>query len=80
MYMVRQILSLQRDDFIHYVACPVCDKVYTLEETTVTVNDGRGIRKKSARCSRVIFQKHAQKRHRKECGTLLLKTVIGKKG
>ncbi|XP_041835845.1 uncharacterized protein LOC121636413 [Melanotaenia boesemani] len=80
MYMVRKILSLKKDDFTHYVACPVCNEVYTLEEATIIVKDGRGIRKKSARCSHVTFRKHAQKRHRKECGTLLLKTVTGKKG
>jgi len=53
MYMVRKILSLKSDDFIHYVACPVCNKVYTLEEATIIVNDGRSISKKSARCSYV---------------------------
>lgn len=80
MYMIRKILSLKKDYFIHYVACPVCDKIYTLEEATIIVKDRRGIRNKSARCSHVSFKNHAQKRLRKECGTLLLKTAIGKKG
>jgi len=53
MNMVRKILSLKSVDFIHYVACSVCNKVYTLEEATIIVNYGRGISKKSARCSQV---------------------------
>ena len=53
MYMVRKILSLKRDNSIHYVACPVCNKVYSLEEATIIVKGGRGITKKSARCSHV---------------------------
>jgi len=35
------------------VACPVCNKVYTLEEARIIENDERGISRKSARYSPV---------------------------
>lgn len=51
------MVSVNRDDCIHYVACPVCNKVYTSEEAAIIVGN------KSARCSHVDFKEHAHRMH-----------------
>ncbi|XP_035665651.1 uncharacterized protein LOC118408900 [Branchiostoma floridae] len=79
-YMFRKKLGLDRNDFDRYVVCPVCDSVYPVEDAVVTIRDGNGriVRKKSAKCSHVEFPRHKQRKFRKPCGTILMKTVLGK--
>ncbi|KAG9270975.1 hypothetical protein AMEX_G13841 [Astyanax mexicanus] len=80
LYMFRKRLSMNRDDFAQYVVCPVCSSVYSHENAVLNIHDGRGkiVRKKSAKCSHVDFPGHKHKKLRKQCGALLMKTVIGK--
>lgn len=39
MYMLRQILDFDRDDFDKYVVCPKCHKLYQYNECLTTVNN-----------------------------------------
>ncbi|XP_019632058.1 PREDICTED: uncharacterized protein LOC109475736 [Branchiostoma belcheri] len=82
MYMLRKKLSVQRDDFTRYVVCPTCDSVYTVDEATKVVRNGRGkvVKRKSQKCSFVEFPRHSHRNFRRPCGTLLMKTVVGKNG
>ncbi|XP_066299236.1 uncharacterized protein [Branchiostoma lanceolatum] len=79
-YMFRKRLGLDRNDFDRYVVCPTCDSVYPVKDAVVTVRGGNGeaLRKKSAKCSHVEFPRHKQRKFRKPCGTILMKTVLGK--
>ncbi|KAL2086233.1 hypothetical protein ACEWY4_017292 [Coilia grayii] len=82
MYLFRKHLGFSKDDFIKYIVCPKCNSVYSLDEAVKTVNDvhGKTIRRLSNTCYHVAYPNHPQKKFRQKCGTVLMKSVVGKGG
>ena len=68
---LRNVVGLNRNDFLKYVSCPGCHCVYTWEESTET----QGTLLMSKRCSFVMFPRHPQARYRKACDSCLMKPI-----
>ena len=51
LYMVRQLLDLDRDNFTKYVVCPKCTKCYGYNECVVEVNGQHVVK----RCSNKFY-------------------------
>ncbi|XP_068678691.1 uncharacterized protein [Montipora foliosa] len=77
LYMVRNFLGVNRDDFEKFIVCPKCSSCYKPEECVRTLVNGR---KKGERCSFVEFPRHPQRAQRKPCGASLFKTTRSKHG
>ena len=75
-YKARRYVGLEKDEFIKFIACPKCDKLYTYSQSFLMING----RKASNRCDYVAFPDHPHERFRQECGTLLMKTVWASDG
>ncbi|XP_078703166.1 uncharacterized protein LOC144928530 isoform X3 [Branchiostoma floridae x Branchiostoma belcheri] len=82
LYKFRKTLGLDRDDFTRYVVCPSCDSVYTKDQARIALRDRHGniVGYKSAKCSFVEFPAHNQRKFRRPCGTVLMKTFFRKDG
>lgn len=78
--MPKSMLTIQaafrHNDFIEYVVCPKCFKLYTLEECIIDVHG----RKESKQCNHIEFPDHPQHSRRHACGEVLLKSIkVGSK-
>lgn len=67
-----KLLGLNDEEVIEYVVCPMCHSVYEYEDCVITHRNGK---KESKLCSYMKYQLHPQLSRRKECHTLLLKSV-----
>jgi hypothetical protein len=56
LYMVRQLLAVDRDDFTKYVVCPKCTKCYEYTECVYVVN-GRHVIK---RCTNTFYKNNSE--------------------
>ena len=72
LHAARKLIGAPRDPFRKYVCCPTCEYLYDWEKCILKESDGSLVSKK---CSYVQFPSHPQKQHRKECGTILMKTL-----
>ena len=73
MYMVRKLISLDRDNFTKYIACPKCKHLYTMEQCTRRNCRGETV---AVTCSNKIFYR----RGTVICGSRLVKEVVVKNG
>ena len=69
LYSARRFLKIDRDNFLQYVVCPKCTKLYHMEE--IVVNDG--LRNFAKTCSNVPFPRA---RRPKTCGAQLAQKVL----
>ncbi|XP_048590351.1 uncharacterized protein LOC116609390 [Nematostella vectensis] len=76
MYMVKAWLGLGNDEFEKCVACPKCHTLYYIKDCTVQRPNGLV----SKRCSHVRYLRHPHRNKRRECGTVLMKTMRSKSG
>lgn len=60
-----------RDNFQKYACCPTCHSIYNISDCIVDI----GGDKESRKCSYVKYPMHPHARKRKECETMLMKTV-----
>ena len=65
-------LGLEKDSFVKYVVCTLCNSVYTFEECHTKIN-GKTVSKK---CSYAALPHHRQAHRRATCNEPLLKEVI----
>ena len=75
-YKARKFIGLEQDEFIKFIVCSKCHKLYTYEQACETVN---GI-KCSKKCGFVRYPNHPQGRMRELCGTPLMKVVVSADG
>jgi len=68
LYLLRQFVKLDRDNFTKYVVCPECTKLYHLDCCTVRIGD----RIEAKTCTNKPFRSG----RKKECGAVLAKQVI----
>lgn len=71
LYTLWKYLGAKKGNFIKYVVCTKCHKLYRMDDCSETI---RGI-VYSKKCSNVLFPHHPQKQFRKPCNQLLLMTV-----
>ena len=76
-YLAKACLGLEKDDFEKFVVCPTCMTLYKTDDCTITKSTGNVVSKK---CTHVKFPNHPQRSRRKQCGTLLMKTMRSKTG
>ena len=69
LYVLRQLLKLDRDDFVKYVVCPKCSSLYDPGDCTQRIG-GRIVAKS---CTHKAFKKG---KGSKECGTKLAQKVV----
>ena len=72
-YLLRKLISLDRDNFTKYVVCPRCHKLYNMNECTKTNGRGEIV---SVQCSNRTLAKNGTVL----CGSKLVKEVIVKNG
>eukprot|EP00112_Aurelia_sp_Birch-Aquarium-sp1_P009705 Seg2112.2 transcript_id=Seg2112.2/GoldUCD/mRNA.D3Y31 product="hypothetical protein" protein_id=Seg2112.2/GoldUCD/D3Y31 len=75
-HRAKRFLGLDKDNFIKFVVCPSCDKLYTYQQACVSVNGCL----QSRLCDYVPFPNHPQQRFREPCGAGLMKTVVSADG
>ena len=66
LYKLRKINGCLNLNFVRYVVCQKCHKIYHLKD----INTGS-----NKRCPFIAYPDHPQRRMRQPCHTLLLKTV-----
>lgn len=76
LFKARRFLRLDKDEFVKFVACPSCHKLFTFNDAVITTNGKRH----SKMCDYVRFPNHPQRRMRTACGTSLMKTVVSADG
>ena len=69
LYVLRQLVKLDRDDFVKYIVCPKCSSLYDPGDCTQRI--GRRIVAKS--CTHKAFKKG---KGAKECGAKLAQRVV----
>ncbi|KAL9964950.1 hypothetical protein ACROYT_G028667 [Oculina patagonica] len=69
LYSARKMLKIDRDNFIQYVVCPKCTKLYHLDD--IVVNDGRQTFART--CEHVAFPRSRRPR---TCGSQLARKVV----
>lgn len=77
LYMIRNFLGENRDDFENFIVCPKCSSCYKPEECVRTLANGQ---KKDDHCSFVEFPHHLQRARTKPCGASLFKATRSKHG
>ena len=69
-----RLIGIKIDDFIQYIACPLCHSVYNRGFGCV-IENGQRIPNK---CTHVTMPKHHMASQRQPCGGILMKTVAVK--
>ena len=69
-----RLIGIKIDDFIQYIACPLCHSVYNRGFGCV-IENGQRIPNK---CTHVTMAKHHMASQRQPCGGILMKTVAVK--
>jgi len=72
-FRAKKILGLDKDQFLKFICCPKCNKLYNYSEATHI--DRFGV-KHSELCSNIRFPDHPQERMRASCNTALMKEVV----
>ena len=75
-FKTRKFAGLNTDEFVKFVVCPKCHKLYTYDQA-MTVVDGR---KETNTCDFVRFPNHIHERMRTPCGASLMKVVVSTNG
>lgn len=65
----KRLLGTYSDNFEKWVCCPSCSSLYKMDDCST---NGRLLSKK---CLHIKYPNHPQAARRKECGTILMKTV-----
>ena len=73
LYSARKMLKIDRDNFIQYVVCPRCTKLYLMDD--IVVNDCRQTFART--CEHVAFP---QSRRPRTCGSQLARKVVVRNG
>ena len=73
LYSARKMLKIDRDNFIQYVVCPRCTKLYLMDD--IVVNDCRQTFART--CEHVAFP---QSRRPRTCGSQLAQKVVVRNG
>jgi hypothetical protein len=68
LYLLRDFVKLNRDNFTKYAVCPECTKLYNLDSCTVHIGD----RIEARTCTNKPFRAG----RKKECGAVLARKVI----
>ena len=77
LYSIVKNLCLHKDNFIKYAVCPKCITLYKFDDCIQWRPNGEEVSKK---CRHVNYPHHPHKRRRKQCGTILMKTMRSKSG
>ena len=75
-FKAKKFVGLDSDDFVKFVVCPKCHKLFTYDQA-FEHKDGK---KQSNFCDYVRFPNHTQERMREACGAPLMKTVVSGNG
>lgn len=75
-HKARKTLGFDTDEFLKFVVCPKCHKLFSYEQAVVTVNG----KQQSNVCTFVLFPNHPQLRFREPCGESLMKAMISADG
>ena len=73
LYSARKMLKIDRDNFLQYVVCPKCTKLYHMDE--IVINEGR--RTVARTCENVAFPRAKRPR---TCGSQLAQKIVLKNG
>lgn len=73
LYSARKMLKIDRDNFLQYVVCPKCTKLYHMDE--IVINEGR--RTVARTCENVAFLRAKRPR---TCGSQLGQKIVLKNG
>ena len=73
LYLARKMLKIDRDNFIQYVVCPKCTKLYLMDD--IVVNDSRQTFART--CEHVAFPRSRRPR---TCGSQLARKVVVRNG
>lgn len=77
LYKVKKLIGFDKDQFIKYVCCPKCNKLYKYSDAIYI--DRHGL-KHSVLCNNVKFPNHPQEKMRAPCKEALMKEVIAING
>ena len=76
MHKARHFLDFQKDEFVKFVVCPKCHKLYTYDQAQIIVHG----KKQSKLCDFVQYPNHPHVRMRSPCGATLMKVIVNKDG
>lgn len=76
LYKARKLLNLHVDEFVKFVVCPACHKLFAFDDAIVMVNG----RRESKLCDHVKYPNHPNLAWRKPCGSPLMKKVLSANG
>ncbi|XP_066929656.1 uncharacterized protein [Clytia hemisphaerica] len=76
LYLFQKEIGFPKNSFKKYVVCTQCHKLYHLEDCSFKL---RG-EMHSKKCDNILYPEHPQKARRKECGQLLMKTIVSPTG
>ena len=77
LYRAKKTLGKLQENFIRFVSCPTCHKLYTLEESQEVGSHGKKV---SRYCDFIRYPRHPQVRMHTTCGSMLLKCMKSSKG